>query len=71
MKSTKVQNPRCNKCSTVVEKKCLAVESYRTVSGRFSFPFVFVLANEWRLQLENFLYALNINGKYLLWFLVH
>ena len=49
MKSTEVQNPQCNKYSTVVEKKCLATEyrvPYRI--GRFSFPFVFVLANEWR-----------------------
>ena len=34
MKRTKVQNPRRNKCSAVVEKKCLVAEYrvYRTVS---------------------------------------
>ena len=26
MKITKVQNPRCNKCSAVVEKNCLVAE---------------------------------------------
>ena len=48
MKSTKVQNPRYNKCSAVVEKNCLVAE-YR-VAYRISGPrtIIIIVANYYR-----------------------